>query len=345
MQPNNFNILFNALSLPRIQAYKNYYGQHLSDEELFGCYQWNEYIAHAFFKVSTLIEITMRNRMHKALSKKYYAVQKKIVQKTNQYQWIPDNYHTIGSSKSCNWYQAFENGDWILNQKSQSKIHSKTHHHRQKTPLNLARTPSPDDVVSSLTFGFWSSLIDKCHNVDWADVLKGIFPNHRVTNSNQWNSIIERKRLSYRLDLIRDFRNRIAHHEPIWKFKNLLSENPPLTNGTLDLNLPRLVLDTPTTNPTQSIRRLRSLYRSHLDLLKWMSKELYDDFRKSSLHKHILWLCSQDGFDAHKYREKTTPISMNTCRFKRELPSILKGRKAAYLNQRGRNIIAIQHIG
>ncbi|MEA5243093.1 Abi family protein [Vibrio parahaemolyticus] len=344
MQPNNYSILFDALSIPRVGAYKHYFGQQLSDDQLFGCYQWNESVSHGFFKLITLIEIVMRNKMHGALSNHYHAHPKKIVRNFKQYPWQFDAYTGLGSQQSCNWYHACNSNGCVLQNKSLSKVHTKTHNPRNGTKWQGSRVPSPDDVVSSLSFGFWSSLVDKCPNIDWDVILVDIFPKHRVSNSNQWSSDIERKKLSYRLDLIRDFRNRIAHHEPIWKFGNLYSEQPPVTNGLLDLTQPRGILDGSPLTPQQSIRRLRSLYSKHLELLRWMSKDIHDDFKGSSLHKQILWLCSNDGLDAHINRNKHTPLSMKTCRFKRELSSILKGKKSAYLHRSGRNVVAIQHI-
>ncbi|ELI5735536.1 Abi family protein [Vibrio fluvialis] len=344
MRPNNYNILFDALSAPRVGAYKHYFGTHLTDEQLFGCYQWNESVSHAFFKVITLIEISMRNKMHFALSQHYHAEPKKIVNNFKVNNWVYVNYNTLGSARSCNWYNAQKNGKSVLSKKSLSKVHSVTHNQRNGSYWMGARTPSPDDVVSSLTFGFWSSLVDKCKDIEWDILLKDIFPKHRVTNSNQWTSDIERKKLSYRLDLVRDVRNRIAHHEPIWKLGNLLSENPPLLNGQFNPQGQRVISDGPTTTPQESIRRLANYYVKHTQLLRWMSQEIYDDFIGSSHHKHMLWLLSSEGLNAHIDRAKHLPISMTTCRFKRELKSILKGKKVTYLHKGGRNVIATQPI-
>lgn len=344
LQPNNLNILFDALSIPRVASYRHYFGHHLSDEEIFGCYQWNESISHAFFKVITLIEIVMRNKMHSSLSAHYHGHTKKVVQNTRVRPWLPSNINTIGSQQSCNWYHSFSNGDWILNYKSLSKINDKTHHHRNGSLLTNHRAPSSDDIVSSLTFGFWSSLVEKCPKVDWGVILVNIFPKHRASNSNQWGSEIERKKLTFRLNLIRDFRNRIAHHEPVWKLGNYYSEQPTIRNGRLSRNQSRQVLDGATTTPQESIRRLRSIYSRHTELLRWLSKEIYKDFTESSLHKNLLWLCSADGLEAHLNRKNDTQFSMKPCKFKREISSILKGKKAAYLHKNGRNVIAIQHI-
>lgn len=281
--------------------------------------------------------------MHVALSRHYHGIPKKYVKNKHQSPWQFKSCSNLGSKDSNNWYNAYVSGSCILNNKSLSKIHAKTHH-KNGTPLNATKMPSPDDVVSGLTLGFWASLIDKCPNVAWDLILDKVFPKHRVSNSNQWNSPIELKRLSYRLDLIRDFRNRVAHHEPVWKFGDLLSESPPVSGGVLNTGAQRKVIDGSPTNASQSIRRLRNLYTKHLELLKWMSKDIHDDWKLSSNHSHILWLCSDDGLAAHINRKDVMPESMTSSRLKRDISSIVRRKNTAYLHRAGRNLAALHPI-
>jgi len=341
MQPTNLKELFSALSPPRINAYKSYFGPNLNDLEVFGCYQWNESVSHAFFKLLTLIEVVMRNRMHAALSKHYFGANKSIIQNAKNNQWLTNPYSTLGHQDSCNWYNVTLGNTRLLNNVSLKKIHNITHHPRNGTPLTGNKMPSPDDVVSSLTFGFWSSLVEKCPNIDWDIILKDIFPKHRTSNSNQWTSNIEQQKLSFRLELIRNFRNRLAHHEPIWKFGELLSESRTSVSGQPST---RAVLDGPTTTPAHSIRRLRSVYRKHTELLRWTSEDIYKDYEESTLHRQILWLCSEDGLTAHKERSSNNLESMSPCKFKREISSIIRNKKPALLIKGGRNVAALQHI-
>ncbi|SDB50215.1 Abi-like protein [Pseudidiomarina indica] len=344
MRPTNLQETFSALSTPRINAYKVFFGSTLCDDQIFGCYQWNEALSHSMFKLISLIEIIMRNRMHSALSVRYFNQQKKVVENFKDRQWTKSASATIGHQSSCNWYNSEINNSFILNKKGLNNIHSVTHHGRNGRPLAGSRSPSADDVVSSLTFGFWSSLVEKCPDIDWPNTLSQIYPNHRVSKSNQWNSNIEQTKLSYRLELIRNFRNRVAHHEPIWKLGNLLSEQPPMSNGQLNTHGSRTILDSSPSTPKQSIRRLRSIYSRHTELLRWMSQEIYDDYNNSSLHKQILWLCSEDGLEAHLNRATEDFPSLKTAKFKRELSSIIKTKKSAYLFKNGRNLLAVHHI-
>ncbi|QMW14537.1 Abi family protein [Pseudoalteromonas sp. MT33b] len=335
MRPNNLNIVFDSLSQPRINAYKRYFGNQLSDDEVYNCYLWNDAISKALFNVITQIEITLRNRMHVSLSNHLYNSQKIIVDRCNGNPriWNTSNTSTIGTVTSCNWYEA-----GLLENKSMSKIHTTTHHYRNKTPLLGRARPSPDDVVSSLHFGFWSSLIDKNPNVQWRNLLAHIFPKHRASNSSQWNVVAQQKRLTYRLELVRDIRNRIAHHEPLWKTPRILDETPP-TQGSN-----RAVLHPPSSAPSESIQRLRIIYSKITELLRWMSQELYDDLMNSATHSHFLWLCSTDGLNFYIKHHEVASGHIKSCKFKREIGSIIKMKKSVFLVHGKRGISALHPI-
>lgn len=134
-------------------------------------------------------------------------------------------------------------------------------------------------------------------------------------------------------------KNNFAPQTPCWE---MLSQTEH--NGRVDRSIPRDILSGPTTNSTDSIRRLRNIYKRCTELLKWVSKEIYDDLMKSSVHKHMLWLCSDAGLEAHINRGELMPISMKASRFKRELTSILKSRKMTYLYHGGRNVMMTHPI-
>ena len=66
---------------------------------------------------------------------------------------------------------------------------------------------SPDRVVSSLSFGFWTHLFTKHPFSKGGKSILGIFPNK--------SKPLGQRRVFNELMRIKAFRNRIAHHEPI----------------------------------------------------------------------------------------------------------------------------------
>lgn len=81
---------------------------------------------------------------------------------------------------------------------------------RRRKPVNVGR------IVAALEFGFWTSLFKSDYDQRlWPRLLIPVFPHMPARNRT-------RKYLSNRLTVIRHFRNRVFHHEPIWHRPHLV---------------------------------------------------------------------------------------------------------------------------
>lgn len=100
----------------------------------------------------------------------------------------------------------YQTGDWFnqipLNEGAQ-KIIRKV----QKSVRKNQRNPQTSHVIAELPFGFWLAMLNKeYHQKLWIPFLHKSFPNAGKPRSE----------IHGHLDHIRIFRNRIAHHEPIF---------------------------------------------------------------------------------------------------------------------------------
>jgi abortive infection bacteriophage resistance protein len=99
----------------------------------------------------------------------------------------------------------------ILSEQDIKKIESiasKVRRENKKEPVH-------DDIVAQMTFGFWCSFFHRKYDpAIWhrKDAVKMIFPN--LPRVNRKRAYIENKILT-----IKEIRNRIAHHEPVWNRK------------------------------------------------------------------------------------------------------------------------------
>ena len=75
-----------------------------------------------------------------------------------------------------------------------------------------------DKVVAELTFGFWTTLFNKQYAKDFWKPLMYAFPLLDTPNKR-------RNKISYKLNHIRKFRNRIFHYEPICNHLSALATN------------------------------------------------------------------------------------------------------------------------
>lgn len=87
--------------------------------------------------------------------------------------------------------------------------------YNQRTALAKATQGTTDinNVIPELNFAFWQMMFTSRHDVQlWLPYLTQIFPNAPISNVSQLRNEIYKE-----LEIIRSLRNRIAHHEPIFK--------------------------------------------------------------------------------------------------------------------------------
>ena len=99
--------------------------------------------------------------------------------------------------------------DWIINQAASGKLLSDDEDMIKETESGLRKhgVYSNDKMVASFTMGFWTFLFTKKNYKKGGKTLLRIFPN-KAKGKNQADVYKD-------LTAIREFRNRIAHHEPI----------------------------------------------------------------------------------------------------------------------------------
>lgn len=88
----------------------------------------------------------------------------------------------------------------------------------QKKIISRNNSITSDKVVAELTFGFWTALFNKQYAKDFWKPLMYAFPLLDKPNKR-------RDKISYKLNQIRKFRNRIFHYEPICNDLTLLAKN------------------------------------------------------------------------------------------------------------------------
>lgn len=270
-----------ALSHARLSNYRSFFGA-ADDTEALGLYQWNEELSAVLFRTISLVEVVLRNQFHQAMSRRYGAV---------------------GGNGSRDWYVHV-----ALSTLSKSKIQDITHHKRGGQLLPRVPAPSPDDVVSGLTFGFWPHLLDltvDLHRqpVAWGPILVDVLPGHRQRQASYWAKLKHRDALFARLDLCNELRNRIAHHEPIWKLGPLMAEGRSRSGSPLTVQAPA-----PAT-PADALHRLRLLYDRITELLGWLSPAVAAQHLANEMHLRCVNLLQLDTLG--DFRRALPPAEIN----------------------------------
>jgi hypothetical protein len=284
MRPLDVDPFIKALSVPRLRNYKTYFST-ADNQDVYACYQWNNEVSRSFVALIHLVEVVMRNAYHRELSRFHS-------QRLGQ---------TIVDS--MDWYNHLnfgKNGDGGLS-KTKTKLLGRSHftHH---------------DVVSNLTFGFWTNIVKEA-NTQWNVVLPLVFP-YSTRNLALGKS---QDQLRARVWLVNDLRNRISHWEPIWKRGDLMEERIVRPGSA-----PLKVAQPAPTNPEQSIVRLNTEYDRTVSLLGMLDKDLEAGYIDSHGHEHFKWVCSVAGLSSYRGYERRATIPFSTA--KRNLSSLAKGR-------------------
>ena len=135
-------------------------------------YTLNAKLSEALYIPLQALELALRNRIHDAMRNRFGE------------EWLLD-------ASEC------------LSEKQVQKVR------RALVEVSLNRKPhTSEQVLSTLSFGFWTALLGKEYEALWRETLYQIA---RKANGKR----VPRKSLSGPLTTIRKLRNRIAHHEPI----------------------------------------------------------------------------------------------------------------------------------
>jgi len=171
-----------VLSEPRLAPYlARYQGR---EDLALRLYAWNAALAAALWGPFGIVEVTVRNAIHARLA-----------DRTGR----PD------------WWEDQRLWDQLLPNERRSVEDA-----RSSLALRGNASPSADDVVAAANLGLWTGLLSEgqvrhpVHNYEanlWRPRLRAGFPNY--TGS--------RKLLHSELMEIKNIRNRVAHHEPIFK--------------------------------------------------------------------------------------------------------------------------------
>ena len=174
-----FDILNSTFSKARISPY---FVNNASAEHVLAKYNANIVLSEAMIPTLHYFEICLRNRIDQVIKKCFTS------------DWLISPPHQL-----------------IISDQDIKKIEgiaSKVRRENKREPLH-------DDIVAQMTFGFWCSFFHRKYDpAIWhrKDAVKIIFPN--LPRANRKRTYIEARILA-----IKEIRNRIAHHEPVWNRK------------------------------------------------------------------------------------------------------------------------------
>lgn len=189
----------------RLDSYANVF-QHTNDAELLGAYLWNGHACSALYPLLGAVEIALRNAVDHALTNHL-----------GRFWWRIQTLHfkSFGDPEIPFVVKAIR--DNFSSAASGVKREKKSRY-----GIN-SYTPSHNEIVAKTEFSTWEFIFDReflAPNLIWPTCLGSVL-------TGTWPSTKAKTTLSHTKDLVRtvrEFRNRVFHHEPAWKKFGVLTE-------------------------------------------------------------------------------------------------------------------------
>lgn len=300
-------------------------------EEL-GGYNWNKAVAAAMQPLMHCLEVTLRNAIDYSI--RHEPLPGAVGHWRTDANWIFDLPRYIGDKiwvRQNKRYKTDARGQTLF--RNGKPIYDRTAWEEDcirkvsKRIRDAGKIPTAERVISGLDFGFWTNFLTKNYDEPrnrsllWPPLLSTVFPG---TPAGTPRHVLEKKFFR-----IRDLRNRLAHHEAIWKFQEI----DPVT-GVPDYSRPVYGLQA-------SLQLLRRAWGDMLEALKWLSPSRHAAFLNEGHHIRFEALATLDGLLS--FTERQQLANGLNIRRSREVRKLLRGlgqRKIVRLTSSAR-IVAI----
>lgn len=288
------------ITTERLKIYRKYLK--VKPSQVMAAYHWNKALAGALLPVIQCLEVTLRNALNIAIQA-YPPAGAKGLWDTGP-NWVtslpkymgdtnikPQERYQLARNKTDKQDAAgFKLDKWNNRILNRTLTEEKLVAQAQSQIGKEGKKPTPDRIIAGLTFGFWTTLLTPTYEdthgyrLLWPTLTGHVFPNAPAgyTRNEICNVMLQ----------IKELRNRLSHHEAVWKFH----QKDPAT-GKTDYKKPVY-------GAAASCSLLRKHYDDILDIIGWMSPASKANFLDHSASLRFHALCSVDGLNSYIAPEK-----------------------------------------
>lgn len=254
------------ISSHRIASYSKVFSTS-NDAELVGAYLWNSHACAALYPLLSAAEVTLRNSIDAALTADL-----------GKFWW----------RRGTLQYKSFVPGqgkppypvDHLASNFS-SAFNSAQRERSKRTGRPFKGAPDHHEIVSKTDFSTWEFILEKEYmgnNLIWPRNLSRVFRGSWPTSANMLLHCKDR------VSLVRNFRNRVFHHEPAWKRFGVNNEQ-------------------------QAVAHLHEKIEKIIELISWISPQKTDLLEKSGVIRTSRRACSVAEIERFKYQSRTNTVN------------------------------------
>lgn len=199
------------LSNERLHSYQRVF-QPANDMELMGVYLWNAQVCGTLYPLMGMVEITLRN-----------AIDTSLTADLGQFWWAGGRLHYRSFSPGASEPHAVE----AVRENFAKATRQYAAEQRRRHGVRGHVPPLHHGVIAKTEFSTWEFLLDVeflGRGYIWPKHLSSVF-------RGRWPTTQAKVLLSHvraLVAMLRDFRNRLFHHEPAWKRYGVLTEEDAL---------------------------------------------------------------------------------------------------------------------
>lgn len=222
MRKTDYKELERFISNSRLKSYEQIIKKKKL-ENLVAGYLWNKQVSASLYPILQCLEVTLRNALHVAGSKAFSASDwyEQVLKHGGDEKFKSDyiKYEAKFYRKSAGYKKENNKKAWTSNHENMLKT-SKRHLERDK------KSPTANNIISTVMFGFWVSFFEDAYA--GIDPTKSLWP-HIETKIFSIDGVANRKEAHLLLLGLQILRNRMSHHEPVWKDKSVVDDQSAIT--------------------------------------------------------------------------------------------------------------------
>lgn len=246
-QSTNYAPIVSLISSVRLDNYRTTF-RPIDECELYGIYIWSQHAAASIYPLLQNLEISLRN-----------AVDKEAKSRFGEMWW--DCIRSVKNQDECHFYKNIEKAKDCLTREWRKK------EMRRRRGSRVQALPIPewthDQIIASTDFSTWHYILNNEYNAPaphenqqylWPKSLSKVFRNYARINTNPQKV---RKELIDLIFELREYRNRISHHEPIWvKAPNVNNARTAIDSIRVKINKIELIIEALDTNLLTIMRKV-----------------------------------------------------------------------------------------
>lgn len=233
-QATHYKPIISLISSIRLDSYRTTFRP--ADEcELYGIYIWSQHAAASIYPLLQNLEISLRN-----------AVDREARARFGEMWW--ERIHSTKGREQCHFHKNLEKAkDCLVREWRKKEMRRRRGVHAQARSVP---DWTHDQIIAATDFSTWHYVLNNEYSAPaprdnplylWPKSLSKVFKNYAKINANPQRV---RKELIDIIFELREYRNRISHHEPIWaKASNVNDARTAIDTIRVKINKIELVIE------------------------------------------------------------------------------------------------------